>query len=304
MTLLRHYVNGNTEVHLYDDGTKVREYKGKPILVHPESFDCKITNYCNNNCKWCHEKSSSNGKHANLSRLLEVIKPLPAGVEIAIGGGNILTHPNLIPFLEEVKERGLIANTTINQKSIQSNTDLIVSLIQRKLIFGLGISVSSSSDMKYLSPLLKITDNIVFHIISGVSEIKVIEELMNFALGGGKTYCKVLILGYKEYGLGTGHYLSNKDLIDKNKLKWYREIGVFFKKDSLVLSFDNLAISQLNIRRFFSDKMWKRFYMGEEGFASMYIDAVEQKYAICSVDSNRVSFDECGLIEFFKSINK
>lgn len=46
------------------------------------------------------------------------------------------------------------------------------------------------------------------------------------------------------------------------------------------VSFDNLAISQLNIKRLMSEQEWKIFYMGDDGrdgelsSASMYVDAV------------------------------
>ena len=45
------------------------------------------------------------------------------------------------------------------------------------------------------------------------------------------------------------------------------------------MSFDNLAIEQLNIRRFFTDKEWEEFYMGDDGNFTYYIDMVERKFA-------------------------
>ena len=75
--LLNSYKNGNCKVSIYDDGTKVREYDGEPSPVHPESMDIKITNYCSGSedqsnllCKWCHERSNLQGKHAEFSALL------------------------------------------------------------------------------------------------------------------------------------------------------------------------------------------------------------------------------------------
>lgn len=64
MTIINTYKNGNTSVTLYNDGTKVREYEGTPNIVHPESIDVKITNYCDLGCAYCHESSTTEGKHA------------------------------------------------------------------------------------------------------------------------------------------------------------------------------------------------------------------------------------------------
>lgn len=302
MNLLNSYTNGNTKVSIYDDGTKVREYEGEPVVAHPESMDIKITNYCDGGCQWCHEKSTIKGRHADLDRLLGVIDGLPAGVEIALGGGNPLTHPGLFPFLLTLKSRGLIANMTINQRHFAPYRKDIERLISEKLIHGLGISYSQGVYQDDIAPFIKMTNNIVFHTIMGVNTVSVIDDLYEFVARNGGDKTKILILGYKDYGLGKGYLSSNKDAIDTTKLQWYRYLATYFNKPNLTLSFDNLAIEQLNLKRFFTDKSWNKFYMGNEGQYTQYVDAVNQQYAICSVDPNRKSFDEISLFDFFKNI--
>jgi len=302
MNLLHSYTNGNTHVSLYDDGTKVREFDGKPMPAHPESMDVKITNYCDGGCRWCHEKSSITGKHADLDRLLDVIKALPAGVEIAIGGGNPLSHPNLLPFLRELKARGLVANMTVNQKHFKPNQNMIRLLLSEQLIYGLGVSYSGTKYQADIAPFVSMTSNMVFHLIMGINSVYEIDDLQKFVKENGGESCKVLVLGYKDYGNGNPHYASHKEAIDKNKLRWFRFLSSFFKENNLTLSFDNLAIEQLNLKRFFTDDAWKKFYMGDEGSYTCYIDAVNQKFAVCSVEPNRVSFDDSGLLTFFQSI--
>lgn len=301
MKLLYKYTNGNTNVSIYDNGTKIREYDGIAKPIHPESMDVKITNFCDGGCRWCHEKSNMLGKHADLDRLLEVIKNLPAGVEIALGGGNPLTHPELLPFLKELKARGLIANMTVNQKHFKQYHDSIKILLAEDLIKGLGVSYSDSKYLKDIEPFIAISSNIVFHVIMGVNDVKVIDELFEFTKVQSAN-CKVLVLGYKDYGNGSHYYGINKKAIDENKLRWYCYIATYFKKSGITLSFDNLAIDQLNLKRFFTEKAWDKFYMGDEGRFSSYIDAVNQHYAICSVDPNRVSFDDMDLFTFFGGI--
>jgi len=49
-----------------------------------------------------------------------------------------------------------------------------------------------------------------------------------------------------------------------------------------VVSFDNLAIEQLNVKELlFKDKQdeWDEFYMGDDGNFTLYIDAVNQTFA-------------------------
>ncbi|HHT23450.1 MAG TPA: hypothetical protein GXZ87_09125 [Bacteroidales bacterium] len=86
MKKLATYKNGNSQVTIYEDGTKVRRYSEPLLLEFPESIDIKITNYCDLGCKFCHEMSDIAGKHADLNKLLTVLQGLSPGVELAIGG--------------------------------------------------------------------------------------------------------------------------------------------------------------------------------------------------------------------------
>lgn len=54
-----------------------------------------------------------------------------------------------------------------------------------------------------------------------------------------------------------------------------------------VVSFDNLAIKQLNPKRLMSDEQWDQFYLGDDGKFSMYIDLVNQEFAKSSVSTER-----------------
>jgi hypothetical protein len=244
------------------------------------------------------------GEHADLDRLLEVIKDLTAGVEIAIGGGNPLSHPGLLPFLRELKARGLIANMTVNQKHFKPYAKEIHQLLDEVLIRGLGVSYNNAKYLEDIAPFVKMTTNMVFHVIMGINSVYEIDDLMAFVKDNGGESCKILILGYKDYGNGGVHYLHNKEAIEHNKTRWYRYLASFFKSENLTLSFDNLAISQLNLKRFFTDTAWEKFYMGNEGSYTCYLDAVNQKFAVCSVEPSRISFDDASLFDFFQQISQ
>lgn len=297
MNVLHNYINGNVNVKIFDDGSKIREYEGKAQPNYPESIDLKITDYCDAGCSFCHEKSTKLGKHGDLNTLRKVLSPLPPGIEIALGGGNPLSHPGLISFLQDLKQQGLIVNITINQKHLKEYKNLILQLISDQLVYGIGISYTSSSYIPDIIPILKETNNIVFHLIMGINSLKDIQELYELCNSNNKE-CKVLILGYKYYGYGISYYLKNSN-IEKNKYSWYTQLAKYFKRKNLVLSFDNLAIEDLKLKRYFTQSAWEKFFMGNDFTFSMYIDGVLQAFAPSSTSSNRISFSETSMLDYF-----
>lgn len=285
--ILARYTNGNTLVTVYEDGTKIREYEEIPTPYFPESMDIKITNYCDLGCKFCHESSTVYGKHADLKKLRAVLVSLPAGVELAIGGGNPLDHPDLIDFLLWCQGRGLICNITINQRHLKKYFDTITTLIEHNLIKGIGISINGSHFDK-IKELKSLSNNIVYHVIPGVHDISILDTLSEIG------NCKVLVLGYKIFGRGENYF--NEDVV-KDIAKWRNGIKDYLSK--FLLAFDNLAIKQLDIKSLVPSNLWEKFYMGDDFTFSMYIDAVEQQYAPTSTSIERVSFNEMSLFEYF-----
>lgn len=291
-SILAQYENGNTFVTILEDGTKIRKYEGKPISYFPESLDVKITNYCDLGCEYCHENSTVKGKHADLKKLKAVLISLPAGVELAIGGGNPLDHPNLIEFLIWCQERGLICNITVNQRHLKKHLATLETLIEEKLIYGLGISIVNNNykEIEYLKTL---TNNIVYHLIAGVNNVFELDSLNSIG------NCKVLILGYKNFGRGIYYYSKE---VDRNIELWQEQLPLYLGKFSI--SFDNLALEQLNIQSMVSKNIWNSFYMGDDFSFTMYIDAVKQEYGPTSRSLDRVSFNEMSLFEYFINFKK
>ncbi len=288
------YINGTDTVTIYEDGTKVRVYDGESIPNFPETIDVKITNYCETGCPFCHENSSKQGKHADLGRLLDVLYELPAGVELAIGGGNPLSHPDLYNFLEELKEKGIICNLTINQDQLES--DVLKYIMDNKLIKGIGISMTNIETFP-MKHWVKTYPHAVIHVINGLISCDDILKLKD------NEFKKILILGYKTFGKGI-KYIEENEGVNRIMKKNYIHLPRTFK--DMVISFDNLAIEQLNVRRFFSEEGWSKFYMGDDFTHSMYIDAVREEYGESSriPYNERVSFEQKSLINFFKYENK
>lgn len=279
MKIINNYKNGNCTVKIYSDGTKVREYFGDPDPVYPESIDVKITNYCDAGCAWCHEKSTIEGQHGDLKLAVEVLSKLPKGVEIAIGGGNPLSHPNLLQFLKELKSMGLVANLTVNAFHVKRYKRTINYIRRNKLAYAFGFSYKKM----FIKDILEAVDkNTVHHLIIGVDEIEDINRLRQ----EGKT-TKILLLGYKTFGRGENYYSKLPKKVEENKDRWYRNIWKWFREEDLVLSFDNLAIKQMDLQRFFSKEEWDKFYMGDDGKFSMYMDFVEKVFTQSSVRPDR-----------------
>ena len=284
MNILGRYQNGNYTVTILKDGTKIR-YNTLDFFTpeKPESMDVKITNCCDMGCPMCHEDSKPNGKHGDILNVpfFDTLNPY---TEIAIGGGNPLSHPDLIPFLEQLKSKKLIPSMTVNQVHFMKNLGLIEELVNKKLIYGIGVSLNSVND-EFIEVIRKFP-NAVVHVINGIVHPTQLEELANKGL-------KILILGYKEFRRGNVMYANMGSVIEEMKSSLYNILPTMINDNWFdVVSFDNLAIKQLNPKRLMSDEQWNQFYLGDDGKFSMYIDLVNQEFAKSSVSTERYPITE------------
>jgi hypothetical protein len=283
------YKNGNCDVTIYKDGTKVREYEGTPLPEFPESIDLKITNRCYGGCEFCHEKSNAFGNNANIDDIYDIVNDLPFGVELALGGGDILVRQDIFILLEELKRKGLIANATVNAKCLNTYATCKINKFRNeKLIYGLGVSYSPEEEESIAHIL---DDNTVVHLIMGIDSIDTVFK-----------YPKVLVLGYKEFGRGLDYYKMHKDSIDTNKLNWINNVDKLMNSSNLI-SFDNLAVGQLDLKSKLPGDVYNKYYMGDDGQFTMYIDAVENKFAASST-SERFERRDMSAVECFKEILK
>lgn len=288
MNLIGKYQNGNYTVSIFDDGTKIRENDLDFFEAEfPESMDLKITNKCHNGCAFCHENSTRDGKHGDIMSPSFIDKLHPY-TEIAIGGGNPLEHPDLVPFLEKLKSLKMIPSMTIRQNDFMDNLDLITELVNKKLIYGLGISLVATKQDGFIEAVQKFP-NAVIHVINGIVTLDELEMLAYHNL-------KILILGYKEVRRGKDLFYS--DLATQSWIMQLRKETYDMLPQIIgcrwfdVVSFDNLAIKQLNPQRLMSKEKWDEMYMGDDGIdgemtsASMFIDMVERQFAknSCSMD--------------------
>lgn len=294
MKKLYSYSNGNISTEIYSDGTKIQEYEGVPSPEFPESIDVKITDYCDmaNYCKWCHESSDKDGSHANdLVSLLDRFTGMPSGIELAIGGGNPLSHPNLIHFLREIKNKGFIANLTVNALHLKAFAKVLDAIFAEKLIYGLGISWNLKN-IDQIAEVTKKWHHVVVHMIAGVNLVAELKHAL-------KINKRVLILGYKTYGRGTSYSFENPYVLDN--LRDWSDL-IFKMTGDFTLCFDNLALSQLNIRYKVAPELWEQIYMGDDGTHSMYIDWPTRQFALTSYSDSRFDFESYSIPEAFQTL--
>lgn len=298
MNVIGKYKNGNYGVVIMEDGSKMRYSKLDAFEPEkPESIDLKISNKCygmnGKPCVMCHEASNPEGEHGDILNLKFLDTMLPY-TEVAIGGGNPLLHPDLVKFLEELKERNLIANMTVNQLQFMDSRAFIKDLVDRGLIHGLGISLVDGND-DFLEAV-KEFPNAVIHIINGMVTI---DQLRKIAFND----LKILILGYKKFRNGADLYEKSGDKIEERKTELYDKLKEIIDDDWFkVVSFDNLAIEQLDVKRLMDEDDFAEFFLGDDGKFSLYVDSVNNEFAKSSVSTERFPIED-DIKDMFEKVN-
>ena len=294
--LIANYINGNATVNLYSDGTRVIEYDDKLSLDMALNIDIRVSTKCSFGakddgtpgfCSFCHESALQNGKECDYAVLMSKLEDLPKGIELAIGANQITL--NLVIFLQWAKLMGFIVNLTVNQGHLKRDLIFIKQCIDFDLIKGLGVSYRGGLKWDVPQEILNYP-NTVFHVIAGIDTFSEVEAL---ATKGVK---KILVLGYKTFGFGVNYFNTNTDDVTKNIKQWIWWVHKLFSTFEVV-SFDNLALEQLKINRFFTDENWSIFNNGEHSF---YINAVDGYFSPSSRNPDKTDWNDMTIKEFFK----
>lgn len=287
-SILAHYVNGNANITLLDDGTRIITNHGKLQLTYPLNLDIKVSSYCplgynketkEAKCKFCHESATTSGKECDYTALKSKLEGLPQGIELAIGCNHLTTE--LEDFLTWCTSKGYVVNLTVNSITLPSISTKLRALMETNTIKGLGISYRQGMTLPD-SYFLK-HENVILHVIAGVDNVGDIVKL---------PFNKILVLGYKQFGFGKAYY---SQAVEDSLKAWREGISQLFTKP--ICSFDNLALEQLDIKRYLSLEMWTTFYQGEHSF---YIDAVTQQFSPSSRDPKRDSWDKYNVTDYYK----
>ena len=276
MSIIGRYQNGNYTVTILSDGTKIRENDLDNLTpAFAENCDVKITDRCNGGCEYCYEGCAPSGKHGDIlnPKFLDTLHPY---TELAING-NDLSHPDLVKFMYKMKEKKVILNMTVNQLHFDKHFDTIKQWVDEKLIYGVGISLREPTE-EFVQKVKQIP-NAVIHTINGILTEEDYEVLKDNNL-------KVLILGYKQLRRGNDYYALNHFNIQQRQSWLYNNLKEMLNHFEVV-SFDNLAIEQLDVKRLLGEEQWDEFYMGDDGKYTFYIDMVEGTFAKNSLSMER-----------------
>ena len=269
------YRNGNTIVTISDvDGTREMFTMDDEFdLDFPVSMDLNLTQQCNAKCPFCYAECTPTGKHGDIMKA-KFIDGLHPYTECALQV-NDLTHPDLLPFLHKLKELKVIANMTVNQIHFERKEDLISDLIEQKLIYGLGVSLRNPTD-DFLDRVVKYP-NAVIHVINGIVTENDFHKMANRGL-------KVLILGYKDKGRGHAYLAEYPDEVKRNQ-QWLSDnvVELMSSDEFKAIAFDNLSLEQLHMRSVIPPSMWDRYYQGDEGTSSMFVDLVDNTFGVSSL---------------------
>lgn len=267
--------NGNCNVILYDDGTRVVETINPDDnhidLSQPLSLDINISNRCTNGCPYCYAGNTPEGKVADLMNMdyLDNV----TGIEIAI---NIqFPLPNHFEeWLHKMKDQNIIVNGTVNQRDFEREPNIIIYLAHlhhEGLIHGIGVSYFYYNEKTYgdITHYLGKRD-VVIHTIIGVTPVDDIIRLLTEGF-------KILILGYKQKNRGISYfYQVNID-------KWVKDIDKILNHPfNSVIAFDTTGLIQAHIKDKLSEDEWNKSFQGDEGTISFYIDAVNRTFNIDS----------------------
>lgn len=286
------YSNGNALISIEDNGTRVIQFEDKLQLDYPLNIDIRVSTRCafgynpNTNkafCSFCHESARTDGVECDYTKLQSKLIGLPRGIELAVGS-NELTD-NLIGFLQWATNQGYIVNLTVNQGHIKRDAEKLKYCIDNNLVKGIGISYRSTLFWDIPEFILNYPHTI-FHVIAGIDSF---QDVFDLASKGVK---KVLVLGEKDFGFNKGKV----NLLNYKHKLWFWWITKLFGVFEVV-SFDNLALEQLKVQRFFEDKHWAVFNQGEH---SMYINAVDGYFAPSSRSDDKTDWNSIGVAEYFK----
>jgi MoaA/NifB/PqqE/SkfB family radical SAM enzyme len=252
------------------------------IPEYPELVDMKITNTCEHNCPFCYMNSVPEGEHAKKEDIYRILRMFKIKTEFALGGGNVLLHPDFTNIVKHIHYKDHIVNITIrydDTKTIENNKNIKRAI--KKYVNGIGIAVQKAKDVDvasdFIKEMLDLGKHVSLHIIpemigsdESVDIMNKMTEINDTLFDSGiENKCKVLLLGLKPSGRAKE---LKYDLLSDDELHSFEEASRYqFCVDT----------SFVNTYEYFFKTFYKEceefFLTKNEGEFSMYIDAVNNK---------------------------
>lgn len=284
--IITKYKNGNYSVILLDDGTKIRYTTDNEYHPEfPESIDIKLTNRCPYTCNFCHEDSKPDEKIMTMQEIHNKLRKLqiPEDTELAFGGGALSTLPDIGTIMFEQSFK----NITINQKELNNEAffNTIWRISSNNIVSGIGVSFNDIKDKKSIERLKELIEidpaKVVIHTIYGITTKEQYDFLYNDLHAQ-----KVLVLGYKNFRRGKIYKDEHSNSILKNQKSFDENLNNY--RDMFpTLSFDCLAVEQLDLKSKINKEDWNKYYMGDDGQFTMYLDLTKDEFAKNSASPRR-----------------
>jgi len=194
------------------NGTKLR-WSPEPYekSTTPELIDLKITNYCGHRCSFCYQGSTASGQHAPLERVKSLLDAC-AGMqtfEIALGGGEPVSHPGFAEILTYGAARGLTMNFTAYGIGWLRNAAILAAIrncTKGRHGIGIGVSVHRPRDIVKIdrvnaavSGLWMMGLEVTAQTVVGAGDPEILDDLMEACV---RKRTGLLLLGYKRVGRG------------------------------------------------------------------------------------------------------
>lgn len=257
------------------------------IPEYPELVDMKITNACEHKCPFCYMASTPKGQHADTNDIYKIVNNFKNKTEFALGGGNVLLHPEFNKIVKRIAKNNHIVNITIRYDDVATiNENKIIRNSIKKFVSGIGISVQSANNIDvakdFIIEMLKLDKHVSLHIIPemiGIDEsVSILDKIreINVTYQNQRdnneyfreyNYCKVLFLGLKQSGRAKN--IEHKLLSENGLMLLIKKSGYRYCVDTAFINtYDN----------FFKDNyssFGEYFLTRHEGEYSMFIDAVK-----------------------------
>jgi hypothetical protein len=266
-----------------DDVKSVLPLRG----LTPELVDVKLTDYCEMNCDYCYQGSTTKGRHAPMPQVESVLKALAGNrvFEVAFGGGEPTTHPNFIEILKLTRSLGMVPNfTTRNAKFLAEHPELFDETSDAR-VGAVAFSVDTVHDMAEAVTTLwpdrtaaparpSVLFKLQWQVVHGAVST---EELKRMVDSPHRMYRPILLLGWKTTGRGSS--------VAPLECNW--ESALVGPSTKAKQDTDNPTIASLGEGLYIDAEFQRQFgnrllelgaipetLGGPEGTFSMYIDAV------------------------------
>ena len=179
----------------------------------PELVDVKLTDYCEMNCDYCYQGSTTKGRHAPMPQVESILKALAGNrvFEVAFGGGEPTSHPNFIEILKLTRSLGMIPNFTTRNIQFLAEHPELFSETDAARVGAVAVSVDTAHDMAEVVTKLwpdrtaapsrpSVLFKLQWQVVHGAAST---EELKRMVDSPHRMYRPILLLGWKTTGRGS-----------------------------------------------------------------------------------------------------